>query len=59
VSKGVDGKMPTTLSFFGAENFASTGLEEDPWYQVELNRPYNIESVKVWSRADSFCCTCM
>jgi hypothetical protein len=31
-----------------------TNLEKNPWWKIDLGATYNVESVKVWNRAD--CC---
>ena len=43
-----------TDSNFFSSSCSCTGNENNPWWMVDLQQSYSIESVKVWNRGD--CC---
>jgi len=50
-SLAVDGNTNTN---WGGSSCTHTNTEQSPWWAVDLQSSYNVESVKVWNRGD--CC---
>jgi hypothetical protein len=49
--RAIDGK--TEGDFFKGQSVSHTNTEKDPWWEVDLGSPVEIERIAIWNRTDS------